>query len=38
LDETVGWMYVGGETMCEMDMKQGIKQMVKCPTKRAREK
>jgi hypothetical protein len=38
LDETMGWMYVGGETTCETDMKQGMKQMVKRPAKRVEEK
>jgi hypothetical protein len=34
LDETIGWMYAGGETTCETDMKQWVKQIMK----RAREK
>jgi hypothetical protein len=38
LDETMGWMYVGGKTICETDMKQRMKQMVKRPVKHVEEK
>jgi hypothetical protein len=29
LDETMEWMQAGGKTTCKIDMKQGVKQMVK---------
>jgi hypothetical protein len=33
----MGWMQAGGETTCKMDMKQGVKQMVKRQVKHVEE-
>jgi hypothetical protein len=34
----MGWMQAGGKTTSKMDMKQGVKQMIKHPVKCVEEK